>query len=119
MKYLISLLVLFISCSEKTGELQYINLYTTTIISINCDEVVKSNGVKKLIFSKEEEAELIKIFSKLKPADSDWNIDARVFGFIFENSTKLRFCMSTTIIEINGKKYFVNDELRDYILKIT
>ena len=81
--------------------------------------IIKVKWNKKVVLTKEEDSELIKIFAELKPADYDWNVDARVSGFLYEQSTKLNFCMSTTIIEINSKKYFVNDKLRDYIVKIT
>lgn len=62
------------------------SLYSTTIISINCNELLQSNQIKKLILTNKETNELAKIFTQLKPADSGWEIDARVAGLIYKNS---------------------------------
>lgn len=115
---IILLLVLF-SCQNQKGEIQYIDIYITTVRSITCENLKKSTHKKKLLLSNTENKELSKMFSDLKPAESDWNIDARLYGIVYNGAEKLNFCMSTTIIEINNKKYFVNDQLRDYIVKLT
>ena len=119
MKNLLVNFFMIISCSQKKSEIQYMSLYSTTIISINCNELLKSSQIKKLNLTDKEANELVKIFSQLDPADSGWNIDARVSGFIYDSSKKLNFCMSGTIIDINGAKYFVNDNLRNQIIQIT
>lgn len=125
MKYIlinfIFILVLFncYSCEKKHSEINYIFLNTTTVVALSCNDLANSSQIKNLILSDDNNERLAKIFSKLKPAESDWNVDARISGFIYNNSTKLNFCMSSTIIEINGKKYFVNDELRSYMISIT
>lgn len=115
---IILLLVLF-SCQNQKGEIHYIDIYTTTVRSVTCENLMQSTHKKKLLLSNIENMELSKIFSNLKPAESGWNIDARIYGIVYDRAKRLDFCMSTTIIEINNKKYFVNDQLRDYIIKLT
>jgi hypothetical protein len=66
-----------------------------------------------------ENKELSILFSTLKPAEPDWNIDARLYGTVYSDDNRLDFCMSTTIIEVNNKKYFVNDKLINYIVNLT
>lgn len=119
--YNLSIILLFVlfGCQEQKSEIQYIDIYTTTIRSITCENLRKSTHKNQLSLSSMESKKLSKMFSDLKPAESDWNIDARLYGIIYDKAKKLNFCMSTTIIEINNKKYFVNDQLRDYVVKLT
>lgn len=123
MKILNILFILFLlimsSCKNPKGEIEYIDIYTTTARSISCENLKKAKYKKKVLLSTPENHKLLKLITTLKPADSDWNIDARLYGFVYDGSEKLNFCMSTTIIEINNKKFFVDDELRDYIVKLT
>ena len=119
MKNFIFLFFIVLSCSQKKSEIRYMSLYSTTIKSINCNDLLKSSQIKKLNLTDKKANELVKIFSQLDPADSGWKIDARVSGFIYDDSKKLNFCMSGIIIDINGAKYFVNDNLRNQIIQIT
>lgn len=117
--FLIFICFLFCSCKSPQSEIQYINLYITTVKALSCKELEQSSNKKKHILSKVEVSKLLVLFSQLKPADSEWNVDARVSGFVFDGSKRVDFCMSSTIIEIKGIKYFVNENLRKFVLKIT
>ncbi|MDG4655282.1 hypothetical protein, partial [Chryseobacterium arthrosphaerae] len=82
----ILLLAFFFSCQQQEGEIQYINLYITTVKAIDCESLRKSEHKKKLSLNDVENKKLLRIFSDLKSAESDWNIDARLYGFIYNNS---------------------------------
>lgn len=89
------------------------------IRSINCDSLKFHSNKKQLILSNEENNKLVNIFSQLKPIQKALDIDARVYGSIYDGSKKLDFCSGIGVVEINEKKYFVNDELREYLLMLT
>ncbi|WP_276878191.1 hypothetical protein [Chryseobacterium joostei] len=74
---------------------------------------------KKKNLNIEESQKLLQLFRSLKKADADWKINARMFGYIKEESIESEFCMGNNIININGSNYFVDESLRNYILKIT
>jgi len=116
---LIIFLSLLISCKKSKGELHYINLYSTTITLLKCENLKKSSQLKNIILSEKENSEMLTIFSHLKPVKDNFDVDSRLYGTVYESSKRFDFCMSTTIIEINNKKFFVDDELRDYIVKLT
>lgn len=94
-------------------------LYTTTITLVKCENLKKSTHLKKVTLSPEQDKEILNIFSQLKPIKENLDVDARLYGFINDGSQRLDFCMSATIIEINGKKYSVDNSLRTYIIKLT
>lgn len=124
MKYfsLISLVFLFsviLSCNKQRGEFRYINLYATTIIDVKCENLRRSSNLKTIQLSDIETNKLIEIFSKLEPIKEYNGIDARLFGSFYQDSKKINICMSINIIEINGKQYSVNSELRDYMMYLT
>ncbi|WP_185287649.1 hypothetical protein [Chryseobacterium lactis] len=111
--------VLF-SCQKQKSEIHYIGLYTTTITSLSCADLKKATHKTDLTLSEKENNELMQLFSRLKLAANDVNIDARLYGSIInEKKENLNFCMNLGFIELNGKKYVVDDELREYILKLT
>jgi hypothetical protein len=114
-------LIMFISfsCDKKRSQIHYMNLYTTTVISISCHDLTNSTQTELRVLSEIENKQVFALISRLKPADSDWNIDARINGFLYNNSKKIDFCMSTTIFEMGGKKYFVNDNMREYMIELT
>lgn len=112
-------LVALIGCNKPKGELHYMNLYSTTITLLKCENLKKSSQLRNLILSDKENDALLDVFSKLQPINNNLDIDARMYGIIYKGSEKLNFCMSTTIIEINNEKYFVDDQLREYMLMLT
>jgi hypothetical protein len=117
---IISLFSILFSCQNQKSEIHYIGLYTTTITSLNCENLKKATHKKNLNLSGQQNEELLKMFSELKPVTKDVNIDVRLYGFIFNKEYKrLDFCMNIGFIEINNKKYFVSEKLKEYILKIT
>lgn len=123
-KWFISLclmyLLLLVNCSQKKiAEIHFINLYTTTIIAVKCEDLKKSTHLKNLTLDSDETENLLKLFKNLKPASSNYKVDARLFGVAKNGSEKTEFCMSAGVIDLNGKRYFVNDELRNFILKLS
>ena len=107
------------SCDRKRSQIHYMNFYTTTIKSISCDDLGQSQQTKVRVLSELETRKIFDLISRLKPADSDWTINARIDGFLYKSSKRIDFCMSTTIIEVEEKKYFVNDDLRAYMIVLT
>lgn len=119
-KFLIIFIFLFFyNCQKNIPEINFINLYTTTITSVKCENLRKASNVKSIILSDEENDNLLSSFSKLKPASKDLSIDARVYGSIYDGSKKLDFCSGIGVIEINNKKYLVDKNLRDNLLMLT
>ncbi len=107
-------------CQKPKSEIHYIGLYTSVITSLSCDNLKKATHKSNLILSEKENNELLTLFSHLTPTANDINIDARLYGFVWDEKNKRSdFCMNLGLIELNGKKYFVNDELRKYVLKLT
>lgn len=124
MKYFNLILLAFLlsvisSCHKQKGEFRYINLYTTTITAVKCENLRKSSNLKTIQLSDIETNKLIEIFSTLEPIKEYSGIDSRLFGFFYQDSKKINICMSINIIEINGKQYSVNSELRDYMMHLT
>ncbi|MEG1592022.1 hypothetical protein [Chryseobacterium sp.] len=124
MKYFNLILLAFIfsiisSCNKQRGEFRYTNLYATTIIDVKCENLRKSSNLKTIQLFNIETKKLIEIFSKLEPIKEYNGVDARLFGFFYQDSKRINICMSINIIEINGKQYSVNNELRDYIMYLT
>ena len=122
MKYLISFFLLFfISSCEKQNrsEINYINLYSTSIVRIDCENLKKSSNLKKAQLTDFESKQFLEIIKNLKICDQDFGIDSRVFGTIYNRKNVNNFCMSTTINEINQRKYFVDDQLRNFNIKLT
>lgn len=123
MKYLNLLsLVLFFSvissCNQQKTELHYINLYTTTIVAVRCENLKKYTNLKTVTLSQNQDKKLIQLLSTLKPLKEKQSIDARLFGSLYQKSQKIDICMSINIIEINGKQYFVSSDLKDYLMSI-
>lgn len=125
MKTLIKLVLLiviiftFLNCKKQEGELHYISMYISPVRSINCDSLKSSNHLKNLKLTIEEQKSLVSNFSQLKLAEVNLDVDARVFGSIEKDSKKYDFCAGIGVIEINNKKYMVDDNLRNYLLKLT
>ena len=124
MKYFNLILLAFIlsvisSCNKQKCEFRYINLYTTTITAVKCENLRKSSNLKTIQLSDIEANKLIEIFSTLEPIKEYSRIHARLFGFFYQDSKKINICMSINIIEVNGKQYSVNNELRDYMTHLT
>jgi len=125
-KYLIIAVNLFwcftlLSCSKNNtyGKLNFIDLRTQTVIDVSCEQLKIEYVTKKKDLNRQESQKLLQLFTNLKKADADWKINARIFGYIKEGSGKIEFCMGNNIININGINYFVNENLRNYILIIT
>lgn len=117
---IIFLYSVFFSCQKRKSEIHYIGLYTATVTSVSCENLKKATHKTDLILSEKENNELLKLFSQLKPIGNDVNINARLYGEVInENAERSDFCMNLGFIELNGKKYMVNDELREYILQLT
>lgn len=125
MKTLFKLVLLFVifstflNCTKQEGELHYISMYISPIRSINCDSLKAHSQLKYLELSINEQNNLIDTFTRLKLAGDGWEVDARVFGSIEKDSKKYDFCAGIGVIEINNKKYIVDDNLRNYLLKLT
>ena len=113
--------LLFISCNkiEDSSELNFIDLRTQTVVNISCEQLKTNYSTKRKQINSAEAKKLSSLFDNLKIADKDWNVNARVYGFIKEGSTKTDFCMGNTILSIKGNNYFVDDALRTYILELT
>lgn len=124
-KYLSIVVYLFyllgiLSCKNNNfGEMNFIDLRTQTVVNVSCEQLKTKYSTKKKIVNEEESKKIIYFFKNLQKADADWKVNARVFGFINDGAKKNKFCMGNNIININGKNYFVNDSLRNYILEIT
>lgn len=125
-KYLIFIIYLFsffmfFSChkNDNFGELNFIDLRIQTVVNVSCEQLKKDYSTKKKNITKKESEKIFHIFSNLKKADADWETNARIFGFIRDESKQIYFCMGNNIITINGNNYFVTDNLRTYILEIT
>lgn len=116
---IIFMFLLFINCQKPKSEIHYISLYTTTITLVKCENLKKSSTTKSIVLSDEENDELVNIFSHLKPLKKNLGIDARVYGSVYDGSKKISFCSSVGVIEINNKKYLVDDKLREYLLMLT
>lgn len=107
---------IFISCQKQQSEIHSIGFYTTTITSVSCEKLKKTSHKKSKILSDEENAKLLTLFSQLKPIESDVNLDARLYGNVYDKSKEINFCMNIGIIEINGMKFYVSDDLKQYML---
>lgn len=110
---------LFFGCQKQDGQIYYIDMRISPIRSIHCDSLKLHPNKKQLILSNEENNKLANIFSQLKPIQESLDIDARVYGYVYNGSKKMDFCSGIGIIKINEKKYLVNDKLREYLLKLT
>lgn len=110
---------IFLNCKKQEGELHYISMYISPTIRISCDNLKSSSHLKHLDMTVEEQNNLIDAFSQLKLAEDGWGVDARVFGSIEKDSKKYEFCAGIGVIDINNKKYIVNDYLRNYLIKLT
>lgn len=125
MKFLLKLFLIifsysiFFSCQKQQAEIHYIGFYTTTITLVNCEKLKKSSHKKSKILSDEENTELLTLFSQLKPIENNTNLDARLYGCVYDRSQKINFCMNIGIIEINGKKFHVSDKLKQYMLLLS
>lgn len=111
--------LLFFNCQKPKSEIHYISLYTSTITLLKCENLKKSSNTKSIVLSDEENNELVNIFYHLKPIKENLGIDARVYGSVYDGSKKMNFCSSIGVIEINNKKYSVDDNLREYLLMLT
>ena len=110
---------MFLSCQKQQAEIHSIGFYTTTITLVSCEKLKKASHKKSKVLLDEENAKLLILFSKLKPIESDTNLDARLYGYVYDKSQKINFCMNIGIIEINGKKFNVSDELKQYMLLLS
>lgn len=123
MRILSIICIMFTICSCRNtnlkGELNYINLNDEIIVNVSCEDLKKNYSTNKIQLTDNEEEDLIRLFKSLKTTGKNWNIDARLFGFIYDNERKINFCMGNNIILINEKFYFVDDNLRKYIVKLT
>lgn len=115
----ILLLSLLFGCQKQEGEIYYINMGISPIRSIDCNSLKLHPNKKQLILSNEENSKLVNLFSKLKPIQGSLDVDSRVYGSVYDGSKKLDFCSGIGVIEINNKKYFVDDNLREYLLILT
>ncbi|HAY3551429.1 hypothetical protein KRE47_10525 [Elizabethkingia meningoseptica] len=120
-KLLFSILLgsLLFSCQKQEGQIYYINIGISPIRSIDCDNLKLHPDKKQLILSNEENSKLVNLFSQLKPIQKSLDVDARVYGSVYDGSKKLDFCSGIGVIEINNNKYFVDDSLREYLLVLT
>ncbi|SIT26171.1 hypothetical protein SAMN05421786_1212 [Chryseobacterium ureilyticum] len=110
------------SCSKTNlnGELNYIDLNDEIIVNVSCADLKRNYKTDKIKLTGNEEKDLIELFRSLKAANEKWSVDARLFGFIYDNNgRKVNFCMGNNIININGSNYFVDESLRNYILEKT
>lgn len=114
-----SIISFFSNCTEQNGEINYINLYSTSIISIKCESLKTYSQLKNKSLTNEERKKIASAFSKLKLSEKGFNVDARIFGFFEFESKQYNFCGGINIIEINNKKYFVDENLRRIIVNLT
>lgn len=112
-------LFLICNCQKQKGEIHYISLSTNTITFIKCENLKNSPNKKNHILSEKENDTLICLFSNLKVLQKDLDVDARIYGSIIDGSQKIDFCSGIGVIEINNKKYSVDNNLRLYLLKLT
>ncbi|AYZ11964.1 hypothetical protein EGY05_08520 [Chryseobacterium arthrosphaerae] len=117
--FLTIFLFLVLSCQKQEGQIYYIDMGISPVRSINCDSLRLHPNKKQLTLSNDENNKLINIFSKLIPVKNNLDVDARLYGFVYDGSKKLDFCSGIGVIELNGKKYLVNDSLREYMIKLT
>lgn len=119
----IIILCVFFNCNDSSTEqsqIYYMDFYASTIRSISCKDLQKSSNVKKVVLSEQEVEKLYFLISNLPLAGRDYtSMDTRAYGVIYDKGNKKNFCMSSTIIEIDYKKYFVSEELREYVLELT
>lgn len=107
--------------SNEQSQIYYMDFYASTIRSISCNDLQKSSKIQKVLLSDQEAEKLCFLIFNLPLAERDYiSMDARAYGIVYDNiGNKKSFCMSLTLIEIDNKKYFVSEELRDYILELT
>lgn len=117
---LLAVVIFFLSgCQQSGPEIHFINLYTTTVIWIPCENLKKSGSTQTIMLSDEENDRLTGLFSRLQPVDKNLNIDARMYGFVYSRTEKLDFCLSASLIEINTRKFLVSPELRNFLVELT
>ncbi len=116
---LTAILISFLGCQRSNPEIHFINLYTTTITLVQCENLKKSPSTRKIVLTDRENDILADLFSHLQPVQRNPDIDARMYGFVYRRTEKLDFCLSVTIVEINDRKFLVSPELRDYLVKLT
>lgn len=119
---IISILISYIlfSCSSKSNsEIYYINFNIITIRPIDCENLRNNSDYKKQLSYKEAD-KLYHLISNLQLAGDEYSTDARAYGTIYNNNESAKhFCMGNNIIEIDNQKYFVSEELREYMLELT
>ncbi|WP_411812419.1 hypothetical protein ACLB9Y_04620 [Chryseobacterium scophthalmum] len=117
----IYIILTFCSCSKTDlkGELNYTDLNDEIIANVSCADLKRDYKTSKIELTDNEEKNLIGLFNSLKTANEKWNVDARLFGFIYDDGRKVNFCMGNNIINIDGSNYFVDENLRNYILEKT
>lgn len=122
MRILLIICIMFTICSchntNLKGELNYIDLSDEIIVNVSCDDLKKNYSTNKIQLTENEKEDLIRLFKSLKTAGKNWNTDARLFGFVYDDEKKINFCMGNNIILINEKLYLVDDNLRKYIVKL-
>lgn len=116
---LVLLFSMFTSCQKQKTQLHYINLYSTTITDVKCENLKKSTNLKSIRLSDKENNKLLELFKTLKRTDKETTVDARLFGTIDQDSKKINICMSINFININGEKFYVNNALRNYLMSLT
>jgi len=130
--YVISLLITFIicySCSRKENdpniskvEIQYVFLYTTTFINVDCDKFYDyfSDSMDSLtITDKKILSEFEKELSCLKLADSHYKSpDVRIKMKVFYKNHTEELCLDTFVIERNGKLYLFSDKFKKLLNKV-
>lgn len=109
----------FSGCRRMEPEVHFINLYTTTVTRIPCENLKKSGITQTIMLSDEENDRLTGLFSRLQPVDKNLDIDARMYGFVYSGTEKLDFCLSASLIEINTRKFLVSPELRNFLVGLT
>lgn len=115
----IFLLIIFNSCKEKHAEIQFMNLYATTIIEVKCEDFKQATDLQKVTLNRSQTNKLLGFLENLKPASSDYTVDARLSGTIYNGSEQIDICMSSNIINVNNKRYFVGEKLREYVIELT
>lgn len=109
----------FSGCRKIEPEVHFINLYTTTVTRIPCENLKKSGSTQTIVLSDKENDRLTGLFSRLQPVDKNLDIDARMYGFVYSGTKKLDFCLNPGLIEINTGKFLVSPELRNFLVELT
>lgn len=105
-------------------EIEYVHMYITTFVAISCkkfDETFLKNAEKETL-TELKKAELFEKFvnNTISKQQLEKYIDVRGKAKLHYNNGVIKeLCFGLHTIEVDGIKYAISEEFREYLLKLT